>query len=316
MISESEQRRVEKIRRELGIVLPYLEDDTVIEIMLNDDSSLWIERLGEDMEKVGEFPPAQAKALMSTIATVHDTTITPDNPILECELPIDGSRFEAIIPPIVQRPIFTIRKKAISIFTLEDYCKQGIMSENQVSVIKKSIADRKNILVVGGTGSGKTTLINAIIDAIKNITPKHRLLILEDTAELQSETPNRVFLRSNKNTTLLRLSKATLRLRPDRILVGEVRGGEALELLKNWNTGHPGGVATVHANSAAAGLSRIEQLIAEVSPTPMPKLIADAINIIVFIEKTADGSGRRVREILSLDGYDPIKQQYMTKNII
>jgi len=213
--------------------------------------------------------------------------------------------------PVVSKPTFTIRKKASKLFTLKDYISTGVITPEKAELIKKAVEKRMNILVVGGTGSGKTTLTNAIIDQMVKITPKHRLVIIEDTVEIQCASENAVILRSVDQVDMRRLLKATMRLRPDRILVGEVRGGEALDLLKAWNTGHPGGVATVHANSAKAGLTRIEQLISEVSNKPMQELIAEAVNLIISIKKTKEG--RRVDEVIVVDGYE--SGEYKIRNM-
>lgn len=184
--AEHDRRIAEKLRRELGPQVCALLDDTkVIEIMLNPDGSLWCEWLGQPMERVGTMPKAQAESLMGTVASSLRTHITAANPILECELPLDGSRFEALLPPIVSGPTFTIRKKASIVFTLANYVKSGIMTETQCEAIKWAVRERKNILVVGGTGTGKTTLTNAIIAEIDAVTPEHRIVIIEDTRELQ-----------------------------------------------------------------------------------------------------------------------------------
>lgn len=301
--AEHDRRIAEKLRRELGPQVCALLDDTkVIEIMLNPDGSLWCEWLGQPMERVGTMPKAQAESLMGTVASSLRTHITAANPILECELPLDGSRFEALLPPIVSGPTFTIRKKASIVFTLANYVKSGIMTEAQCDAIKWAVRERKNILVVGGTGTGKTTLTNAIIAEIDAVTPEHRIVIIEDTRELQCSSPNVVPLRAVDHVDMTRLLKATMRLRPDRILVGEARDGSALALLKAWNTGHPGGAATVHANSANAGLIRMEQLVAEATAAPMQALIAEAVDLIIAIEKTA--TGRRIKEVVTVSGHD------------
>ncbi|HHO82056.1 MAG TPA: P-type conjugative transfer ATPase TrbB [Halothiobacillus sp.] len=306
-------RRIkEKLSRELGPeILALLRDDTVIEIMLNPDGSLWVERLGEPMRKLSRMAASQAESLMATVASALKTHINAQNPILECELPIDGSRFEALIPPVVSGPTFTIRKKALKVFTLADYVEQGIMTEGQRDAIASSVRHRKNILVVGGTGTGKTTLTNAIIRHMVDVTPQDRIAIIEDVGELQCTAENAVTMRVVEHVDMTRLLKATMRLRPDRILVGEVRDGAALALLKAWNTGHPGGVATVHANSAPAGLIRMEQLVAEATQAPMQALIAEAVDLIVSIERTA--SGRRIKEVVTVEGYDG--SNYQTKPI-
>jgi P-type conjugative transfer ATPase TrbB len=310
---EFRRRMAEKLRRELGEPLcTFLKDPNIIEIMLNPDGSLWIDRLGSEMERVGTMSAMQAEALMGTVASTLRTTISHDNPVLECELPLDGSRFEAVIPPIVSAPSFTIRRRAVKVFTLADYVASGIMSERQRNAIEHAARERQNILVVGGTTTGKTTLTNAILRFIAEASQDHRIVIIEDTPELQCTIENHVMLRTSHNVDQLRLLKVTMRLRPDRICLGEARGAEALALLKAWNTGHPGGVCTVHANNARAGLIRMEQLIAEATPAPMGALIGEAVNVIVSIAKTAEG--RRVKEVLSVRGFED--GQYLFENAV
>lgn len=291
--NELENRLHRKIIRELGKdVVSALEDDNVIEIMLNSDGKLWVDRLGRGMSCIGEMSSVNAIALLGTIADSLDTVVNKDFPILEGELPVDGSRFEGLIPPVVAKPTFTIRKKALMVFSLDDYVAQGIMLEEQKKLIQQAILEKRNILVVGGTGSGKTTLTNAIIKEMVSLTPEDRLVIMEDTAEIQCEAENAVILHTSINVSMQSLLKATMRLRPDRIIVGEVRGAEALALLKAWNTGHPGGIATLHANSADGGLVRLEQLIAEANVVAdMKALINEAVDLVIFIEKSG---GRRV----------------------
>ncbi|MCT7910690.1 P-type conjugative transfer ATPase TrbB [Arcobacter lacus] len=314
MNDEAKARIITKIEREFGSdILNILKDKLTIEIMLNSDGKLWIEKLGQDMYEYGEFSEAKAKSIITSVASLLDTVANADNPILECELPLDGSRFEALLPPIVVTPTFTIRKKATKIFTLDDYVSSKIMIPEQKKKIEKAIEERKNILVVGGTGTGKTTLSNALIDGISRITPEHRIVIIEDTQELQSNSKNKVMLKATDKVTMLRLLKATMRLRPDRIIVGETRGGEALDLLKAWNTGHPGGIATIHANSAYGGLTRLEQLISEVSHTNMGELIAEAVNLVVFIQKTSDG--RKIKEIVEVVGFNKELGKYQVNKI-
>lgn len=306
-------RRIhEKLVRELGPeIIPLLRDPTVIEILLNPDGSLWVEKLGHPMLKFGCMSASQAESLMATVAASLKTQITAQNPILECELPLDGSRFEALIPPVVSAPTFSIRKRAIKVFSLTDYIAQGIMSLPQKAEIELAVENKQNILVVGGTGTGKTTLTNAIIRYMVDVAPDDRIVIIEDTNELQCTAPNAVTLRAVEVADMTRLLKATMRLRPDRIIVGEVRDGAALALLKAWNTGHPGGVCTVHANSALAGLIRLEQLVAEATQAPMQSLIAEAIDLIVSMEKTTEG--RKVREVATVAGHDG--RQYRIKSI-
>lgn len=299
---ESTRRVREKLSREMGSVLTLLRDPRVIEIILNSDGEIWVERLGETMEYFENMPRSQADSLLRTVASSVEVILNDSNPILECEFPLDGSRFEALVPPIVSAPIFSIRKKASQVFTLGDYVKQGIMTQAQKEAIECAVEDRRNILIVGGTGSGKTTLTNAVIHEIAESCPDDRMIILEDTCELQCAKKNTEFIRSNIKTSMMDLLKATLRLRPDRILVGEVRDGAALALLKAWNTGHPGGVATIHANSAYDGLIRVEELVREVTPSPMLALISRAVDIVVYIEKHK--GSRRIKEVLYVKGHE------------
>ncbi|OQX05075.1 MAG: P-type conjugative transfer ATPase TrbB [Thiothrix lacustris] len=317
-------RLTRKLEAELGSdVMGALRDPSVVEIMLNSDGKLWVERFGEPMRCVGFMSAVNAESAMGSIADALHTTVTRDSPILEGELPLDGSRFEGLIPPVVAAPTFTIRKKAVKVFTLGDYHSSGILrsrttlknlqtspqppvEDGYLAIMQWGIRHHKNILVVGGTGSGKTTFTNAVIDGISTISPEDRLVIIEDTGEIQCSADNYVTLRSTVNVSMQQLLRATMRLRPDRILVGEVRGGEALALLKAWNTGHPGGVATIHANGAEAGLVRMEQLVSESGMTVgVPVLIGEAVDMVVFIQKTRDvAAGRVVSEILLVDGWD------------
>jgi len=304
--TEKRERVREKLLRELGPnIREALADPLVIEVVLNPDGKLWVERLGEEMQVVGAMASSNAESLMATIASSLSTTITRERPVLEGELPTDGSRFEGMIPPVVLRPSFAIRKKASRVFSLEEYVGNGIMTEAQRLGIVDAVKSRRNILVVGGTGTGKTTLLNAIILVISEVSPEHRVVIIEDTVELQCSSKNVVQLRTSDTVTMQGLLRVTMRLRPDRILVGEVRGAEALALLKAWNTGHPGGLATVHANDASAGLLRIKQLIEEglQGGKADPEVIAEAVGLVVVIKKTSAAPGRRVSEMVRVLGY-------------
>ena len=280
--------------------IDFFEDELVTEIMLNEDKSLWIERIGEGMIDTGRrIEPDAAERFISIVSSVTLDKINKAKPHLSGELPIWGSRIEAVIPPASINPIFSIRQKARAIFSLADYIDQKIMTPEQERIIKKAVVERKNILVVGGTGSGKTTLTNAILQEISKT--KSRLLILEDTAELQCDYSNTVFLRQREGFTMRQMVRSSMRLRPDRIIVGEVTDGAALDLLKAWNTGHPGGISTIHANSAKDGLTRLEMLIQEVVPSANKDLIGAAVDLIIFIERTNDG--RKIKELVVVDGY-------------
>jgi len=305
-------RAKRKLERDMGPdLLAALHDPKTVEIMLNADGKLWQERLGEPMKCIGSMRVAQAQAIIETIAGYHGKEVTRQKPILEGELPIDGSRFAGQLPPIVPAPIFAIRKRAVAIFTLDQYIEGGIMTPRQRQIVIEAVAAHRNILVIGGTGSGKTTLVNAIINQMVVNDPTERVFIIEDTGEIQCAAENYVQYHTSIDVSMTALLKTTLRMRPDRILVGEVRGPEALDLLMAWNTGHEGGAATLHANNAKAGLDRLAMLISmhPDSPKPIEPLIGEAVHVVVHIARTPDG--RRIQEILEVSGYHG--GQYITK---
>ena len=299
---EVNRRNLEKLRREMGEqVRKAMDDPQVIEIMLNPDGSVWVDKIGSGMEFLCYMLDIQALQMLGTISHMVGAVINYHNPKVEGELPGNGSRVEGVIPLVVQKPVFNIRKKASAIFSLAEYIKSGRATDEEVQILCEAISARKNILVVGGTGTGKTTFVNAIINEMKTLTPKHRLLILEDTLELQCSMENFVSMRTTSDVSMQDLLKITMRQRPDRIIIGEVRGKEALDMLKAWNTGHPGGVCTVHANDARAGLLRIEQLISEVSQSPMRELVAEAIDVVVFLIRDPR-IGPKLSELIAVDG--------------
>ena len=311
--SVSDRAKV-KLERDLGpIILSALADPRTVEVMLNADGKLWQERLGDKMKCIGTLSISKGEAIIKTIAGFHGKEITRLKPILEGEFPLDGSRFAGQLPPVVPAPTFAIRKKAIAIFPLEQYVSDGIMTCNQFDAITKAVKDHKNILVVGGTGSGKTTLVNAIINKMVEFDPTERVFIIEDTGEIQCAAENYVQYHSTIDVPMTQLLKTTLRMRPERILVGEVRGPEALDLLMAWNTGHEGGTATLHANNAKAGLDRLSMLISmhPESPRPIEPLIGEAVHVVVFIAKTQEG--RRIQEIIEVSGYRD--GHYITSNL-
>lgn len=288
------------LKSSLGPVRPFFDDPEVVEIMLNPDGHLWVERIGQPCKDTGILiSKDESTRVIKLVATYCHTVVTENNPILSAELPNFGSRFEAVLPPVTTAPVFSIRQPAKKLFDLEDYINKGIMTPQQVEIIRQAVTDRKNILFVGGTGTGKTTATNAVLDEIARTGD--RILILEDTRELQCSAPNTVFLRTQDNIDMTRLLKSTMRLRPDRIVVGEVRDGAALALLKAWNTGHPGGISTIHADNACAGLLRLESLIQEAIPSPQPQLIAEAVDIVIYIERVH--FSRKVKEMAFVNGY-------------
>jgi type IV secretion system protein VirB11 len=324
---EQRQRYEAKLKRELGdLVLKHLADPLIEDILLNPDSILWIKRMGGEFVPAGEMSQAQAASAMNTIAAWKGTSLNHERPILETELPLDGSRFEGLVSPIVPRPVFAIRLRPRRIFTLEDYESEKILTRKEdplnnvrhcdrflesirgmshAEIIRKAIAAKRNILVVGATGSGKTTFLNACFDAMARLAPDDRVISIEDTAELQCTVRNYVDLRATGDVTMLDCLRACMRLKPTRIIVGEVRGAEAHTLLKSWNTGHPGGIATIHANDAVSGLVRLETLVGEATAAPQQSLIAEAVDLVVYVDgERSLRAGRKVREVVFVTGYE------------
>ena len=276
-----------------------LLDPEVIEVMLNEDGKLWVDRLDAGLKFSGrELRPEDAERVIFIVASSIKTVCNQERPLLSAELPGIKARFQGVLPPLSQSPIFSIRKKAIKIFTLSDYTRSNIMCRNHAERILRAVQKRENVVVVGGTGSGKTTLINALLAEVAKTND--RLLIIEDTPELQCSAQNVVRLYSKEGVAdMTQLLRASLRLRPDRIVIGELRGPEALTFLKACNTGHPGSCVTIHADSARKALSRMEQLVLEAGFSNSKQLIGEAIDLIVFIERTS--YGRRVSEVLEVD---------------
>ncbi len=279
-----------------------LADPKVIEVMVNPDGKLWIDRHGDGRSDTGEQIAAiQAERIIRLVASHIGQECHADRPVVSAELPDNGERFEGLLPPVVIAPCFSIRKAAQVIYELTDYVEAQIMSPHQARALSLAVADRKNIMVVGGTSSGKTTLVNALLSEVA--ASGDRVVMIEDTRELDCAATDCVALRTKPGiASLSDLVRSTLRLRPDRIIVGEVRGPEALDMLKAWNTGHPGGITTLHANSARAGLYRLEQLIQEAVVTVPRRFIAEAIDVVVFLK--GRNLGRRVETVATLEGLD------------
>ena len=285
-VTLSRQRKM--LQTAMGpIIGEALNDKSVIEIMVNPDGSLWLDKHGVGRVHAGEMLEADVERIIRLVASYIRIECNESAPIVSAELPDTGERFEGILPPVVTAASFSIRKPAGVVYSLLDYVDGKIMSPEQARIISLAVADKKNILVVGGTSSGKTTLTNALLNELVELD--ERVIIIEDTRELHCPVPDLVSLRTKPGVAAMSdLVRSTMRLRPDRIIVGEVRGPEALDMLKAWNTGHPGGVATLHANSAEAALYRLEQLIQEAVVTVPRRLIADAIDMVIFIKGRGD----------------------------
>lgn len=307
------ERAKRKLERDARDIVSALQDPDTVEIMVNADGRIWLEKLGQKIICIGNLQAAQAEAIIKTVAGYHGKEITRLNPMIEGEFPLDHSRFAGQLPPVVTSPTFTIRKKAVAIFTLDQYVENGVLSPRHCHVIKQAVREHRNLLVIGGTGSGKTTLINAIIFEMVLDNPDERIFILEDTGEIQCAAQNFVQYHTTLDVDMTQLLKTTLRMRPDRILVGEVRGAEALDLLDAWNTGHEGGAATLHANDALSGLTRLESLISRNNhaPVDIKPLIAEAVDVVIHIARNQNG--RRVHEILEVYGFK--RSHYQTRRL-
>jgi type IV secretion system protein TrbB len=277
----------------------FLADPDVVEVMLNPDGKLWIDRLGSGLADTGIIVPAEdGERIIRLVAHHVGAEVHAASPRLSAELPGSGERFEGLVPPIVAAPAFAIRKAAVAVFTLDDYAAAGIMSGSHAAALKAAVAERANILVAGGTSTGKTTLVNALLAELAG--SGDRIILIEDTRELQCTAPNLVALRTKDGVaSLSALVRSSLRLRPDRIPVGEVRGAEALDLLKAWGTGHPGGIGTIHASTAIGTLRRLEQLIQEAVITVPRALIAETINVIAVL--VGRGQHRRLAELVRVE---------------
>ena len=297
------------LRTALGpAIASFLQDPAIVEVMLNPDGRLWVDRLSNGLEDTGRFMTASdGERIVRLVAHHVGTEAHAGAPRVSAELPGTGERFEGLLPPVVTAPAFSIRKPAVAVFTLIDYVEAGIMTARQSAILRIAVAERRNILIAGGTSTGKTTLTNALLAEVAKTSD--RVVLIEDTRELQCKAPNLVALRTKDGVVSLSdLVRSSLRLRPDRIPIGEVRGAEALDLLKAWGTGHPGGIGTIHAGTALGALRRLEQLIQEAVITVPRELIAETIDLIAVL--SGRGTSRRLSELAFIPGLDPQTNDY------
>lgn len=287
-------------------------NDKIIEIEKNPNGELWVDELG-----VGEYNTGKTMSyydalnIIYIVSTIKGEECTEENPIISATLPRTGERFEGLIPPIVETPTFAIRKRAIAVFSLDDYVAKGIMTPAQHEEILRAVENRENILVSGSTSSGKSTLVNAILAEIAKLDD--RLFVIEDARELQIKAKNNVSTLSNDFVNAQKLLKSSMRMNPKRIIVGEVRDAAALALLMAWNTGHPGGAATIHADSALDALYRLEELISLSGTPPQPRLISRAVGLVIHIEGGA--KGRKIKEMVRVTGYSKKNDEYIIEHI-
>ena len=298
------ERGVRMLRTALGpAISSLLRDPEIVEVMLNPDGRIWVDRLRDGLAETGQtLTPADGERIIRLVAHHVGVEVHVRSPRVSAELPETGERFEGLLPPVVAAPAFAIRKPAVAVFTLDDYVDVSIMSRMQAEALRLAVATRANILVAGGTSTGKTTLTNALLAEVAKT--QDRVVIIEDTRELQCAAPNLVAMRTKDGVaTLSDLVRSSLRLRPDRIPIGEVRGAEALDLLKAWGTGHPGGIGTIHAGSGIGALRRLEQLIQEAVVTVPRVLIAETIDLIAVL--SGRGDARRLAELTRVEGLGP-----------
>lgn len=312
-LSESFTRHASMLRSAFaGPVQAALDASDTIEILANADGSVWIERADLGLARAPEqLGLAERERIIRLVASFANAPCDLSAPIVSAELPQTRERFEGILPPVSEAPCFAIRKATQSAVSLDSYEGSGAISPALGIALRKALEDRLNIVIAGGTSSGKTTFANALL--AERQLREDRIVILEDTRELRCIAHNVAQLRTHRTSVTLRdLVRSTMRLRPDRIIVGEVRGGEALDLLKAWNTGHPGGITTLHANSAHGALIRLEQLVAETTSGLPYALIGEAVDVVVFMSRHT--GERRVEEALRILRFD--EDGYRTEPLV
>ena len=282
-----------------------LADPATVELYRNPDGAVWSEAHGTGRVRLGELSDARADQVVRLAASQMDDAVHRDRPNVSATL-FDGRvRFQGSLPPVSISPTFVMRVAAAAVIPLHDYVERGVMPQAWADALAAAVENHQNILVAGGTGSGKTTLLNALVGLVRC----DRVITIEDTRELRVAAADHVALLTkptDPRVSMADLVRMTLRMRPDRILVGEFRGGEALDLVKAWNTGHPGGLGTIHANGAADALQRLEDLIGEVVANVPRRAIAAAVDLIAFVRRDADApAGRRVTELVRVVGLRP-----------
>lgn len=294
-----------------------LKIKTIGEISLNSDGKLWLHDDSQGWFMAGKINQTQANNFVHALAQWEQQYLNEQTPYLDAILPFNGERINARIAPMTKNVSFNIRKKSVSIYTLEDYLAAKIINGSQLTALKQCIKARKNILVSGSPGSGKTTLTNAILDEISHVMPVgYRVLLLEQTPELRCKAQNTERYTTTATCNMTKLLWTAMRSSPDCLVVGEVRDGAALDLLKAWNTGCHGGVATIHANHARAAMQRLLDLSCEAVMNPPYSLAAEAVDVIVHIQANNQHPAKRaVTEIVAIDGFDSETKTYSFKSL-
>ena len=296
-------RRLEALRHALGeAALAALADPQVVEILANPDGRLVIDHLQQGRFDTGvRLSAGDRDRAVRLVADHVGEVVDAADPRVSGVLPGGGERFQAVLPPVSTGPAWSIRKRPAFIWRLDDYVRDGVMSPAQAAALREAAVARRNILISGGTGSGKTTLANAVL--AEPAFAEDRVFLIEDTPELQCAAWDLVSVLTRRRPRVIGVAdlvRDALRMRPDRIIIGEVRdGAAALETLKSWNTGHPGGLSTVHANSAQDVVRRLEDLLGEVVSQAPTRLIVQAVDLIVHVRRTA--AGRRVEGMVAVE---------------
>jgi len=307
-VGDIDERKLNTLYNAMGKdLLDCLNDPDVFEVLVNDNGLLWTDTFSKGRVSTQKYLSSDNRfKIIMLIADATKQIVNEEHPLLEAELP-DKSRFQGYFPRVVRFPAFVIRKHAIAKQTLDDYVLCGIMTEKQKKFIVDAIYSNRNILVAGATKSGKTTLLNAILEEIAK-TEERVITVEEGMSELKCTSELGLSLCTSKYASLLDILRGLLRGTPDRIVMGELRAGEAMDLLDLWNTGHGGGCASIHANSAYLSLKRLEKMILRVSINPQKESIGEIIDVVLFMERK--GTGRALKEIMEVKGYDEKKGDY------
>lgn len=312
----SEERRLEVLVDSLGedFMNTWAKPD-VTEINVNDDGKMWVKRHGLNASHFSNLTPSEAMNVISLVADSVKEIVSFENYKLECEFPLDGSRFSALVPPVVRAPSFSLRKHNPRQIPLSDFVAQGVFPQEVHDLIRSAIAQKLNFLVVGGTASGKTTLVNSVINEMALMNPRERVVIAEDTRELKSSFDNTLYLRTTLAAPLSEVVSVILRHSPDRIFVGEVRDHTALNMLMLWNTGHPGGICTIHANSAHETFGRMEDMVRQACGEPLSRVVGQAVDIVLFLEPAQNSAGRVLSQVIRCHGYNEKDMKYELEEI-
>jgi len=299
MIDSVSKRQQENLLLSVNPIAEYLKDDAYTDLYINPDGKLFIKAFAKPRQYTGIIvEPAKINRIIEWTAHITGKVVNEAYPMLSAIMPYFDMRIQGTIPPWVSAPTICIRKKYKTVIPLQRFVDDNRITENQFEFLINAIKTQKNIILGGGTGSGKTTLLNSLIDSIGKINPTHSLLIIEDTGEVMCSAPDyKIFIAEPEKT--IEITRAALRFYPNRILFGELRYGDvALELMKIWISGHPGGLATIHLDSARLVLTRVQQLIQECNYHMSEEVLAQTINVCVYLKDS--GNGPKAEEIVEI----------------